>query len=241
ARPVRYHELRVARKGHRDHHPLPHATGELVREVPPPLSIDSDEFEEFADALHRLVFLDLLVEDDRLCNLLADVPYRVQRVHRALENDRDVLPAGLPDPCLGSLDEVPTTEHDGAGNDSPVVREEAHQGEGGGRLPASALSREAKCFALIKGKGNSGDRVHRTGFGGIFDDEVLDLEEQSLSPPQPRIQDFVEGEPEQVESEHKEDETEARDDKPPDVASNHEGAAADRLVDHFPPAHCIVD
>src|SRR2546425_369194 len=202
-----------------------------MREVPPPLSIDSDEFEQFADALHRLVFLDLVVEDDRLGNLLPNVPYRVQRVHRALEDDRDFLPPNLPDPHVGSLDEVPTAEHDGAGNDPPVVREEAHQGEGGGRLPASALSREAKCFALIKGKGNSGDRVHRTGFGGIFDDEVLDLEEQSLSPPQPRIQDFVEGEPEQVESEHKEDETEARDDKPPDVASNHECAAADRLVE----------
>src|SRR5881628_2044760 len=64
---------------------------------------------------------------------------------------------------------------------------------------------------------------------------------RSLSPPQPRIQDFVEGEPEQVEPEHKEDETEAGDDKPPDVASDHECAAADRLVDHFPPAHRVVD
>src|SRR5881628_3043076 len=93
----------------------------------------------------------------------------------------------------------------------------------------------------IRAKGNSGDRVHRTRFGGIFDDEVLDLEEQSLSPPQPRIQDFIEGEPEKIESEHKEDETEAGDDKPPDVASDHECPAGDRLVDHFPPAHCIVD
>src|SRR3989454_11781901 len=107
-------------------------------------------------------------------------------------------------------------------------------------LPIS-LPREAKCFPLIQIKGNSVDRVHRTGFGGIFDDQVFDLEEQSLSPPQPRIQDFVEGEPEQIESEHKEDETQAGNDKPPDVAPDHEGAAADRLVDHLTPAHRIVD
>src|SRR5437879_3678701 len=42
---VRDHDSRIAREGHRDHHALPHATGELVRVLPGTLSVDADEFE----------------------------------------------------------------------------------------------------------------------------------------------------------------------------------------------------
>src|SRR5439155_2554840 len=45
----------------------------------------------------------------------------------------------LPDPQVGDLDEVPATEQDRAGDDLPVVREETHQRECLGRLPAAAL------------------------------------------------------------------------------------------------------
>src|SRR3989475_54395 len=42
---VRDHDPRIACEGHRNHHALPHATGELVRVLPGTLSVDADEFE----------------------------------------------------------------------------------------------------------------------------------------------------------------------------------------------------
>src|SRR5256886_2905180 len=50
---VRDDELRVAGQGHRDHDPLTHAAGELVRIIPHPFPADSDEFEQFPHASTR--------------------------------------------------------------------------------------------------------------------------------------------------------------------------------------------
>src|SRR2546427_767431 len=75
------HELRIAREGHRDHHTLSHAARELVRKVPTALSTDADQLKEVSHALHRLLFVDLFVEDDGLGNLPPDVPHRVQGIH----------------------------------------------------------------------------------------------------------------------------------------------------------------
>src|SRR5207247_10214829 len=101
----------------------------------------------------------------------------------------------------------------------PVARDETRQRHSRGRPPEAALPREAEGFPLVEIKGDAINRVHRTGLRRIFDDEVLDLEEQGLSPPQPRVQDFVQGEAEEVGSEHREHEALVRDDWPPDVAS----------------------
>src|SRR2546428_10757055 len=57
-----------------------------------------------------------------------------------------------------------------------------------------------------------------------------------LPPPQPRVQDLVEGVAEEVEPEHEEDDAQARDDQPRRVADA-EGAVVDRLGDVLTPAH----
>src|ERR1700757_4271799 len=51
----------------------------------------------------------------------------------------------------------------------------------------------------------------------------------SLPPPEARVQDLVEGVPEQVEPEHEEDDAEARDDEPPGVVQDR--VVLDRLRD----------
>ena len=173
---VRNDELRVAGKGHRDHHALSHPAGELVRVVPHPLPVDSDQLEELPNALHRLRLLDLFVEDDRFRDLIADVPDRVQRIHRTLEDDRNVLPPDPLDRALGELDEVPPVESDLATHDLPVVRQESHDGESRRRLAATALPRKAEGFPFANIERHALDRVDRAGLRRVFDREVLDLQ-----------------------------------------------------------------
>ena len=87
-------DLGVDRQRHRDHHPLAHAAGQLVRVAAQPRARDADQVEQRADLLERV-----LAAAIRRCawidveDLVADVEHRVERVHRALEDDRDLAPA----------------------------------------------------------------------------------------------------------------------------------------------------
>ena len=90
-------ELRVAAQRHADHHALAHAAGHLVRVVAHPLlgGRDPDEPHHLERARLRLLVADVLVEPDRLGDLLADREDRVERGHRLLEDHRDVVAADL--------------------------------------------------------------------------------------------------------------------------------------------------
>src|SRR3989442_7221481 len=59
----------------------------------------------------------------------------------------------------------------------------------------------------------------------------------SLTPPQSRVQDFVEGVPEQVEAEHEEHDAEPGHDEPPGVVQDR--GVVDRLRDDSAPAHGV--
>jgi Glu-tRNA(Gln) amidotransferase subunit E-like FAD-binding protein len=59
---------------------------------------------------HGLVLGKALVQDDRLGDLLTDRLHRVQGVHGALEDDRDVLPAYLAHAVLGAFGQVLAVE-----------------------------------------------------------------------------------------------------------------------------------
>src|SRR2546428_1663178 len=156
---VRDHDPRVAREGHRDHHALPHAAGELVRVLPGTLSVDAEEFEKLADALHRGFFVHLVVDDDRLRDLVSDPLHRIQGVHRALEDDRDVLPSDPAELTLRDLREVIPDVIDRPVDDLPVRREEAHDRQGRRCLAAAALPREPEALALSQGEVDAVDRA----------------------------------------------------------------------------------
>src|SRR5207249_3164 len=123
---VRDHDPRIACEGHGDHDPLPHAAGELVRVLLGALAVDADEFKQLADALHRGFFVHLVVDDDRLRDLVPDPLHRIQGVHRPLEDDRDVLPPDPAELAFRDLGEVIPDVIDRPLDDLPVRREEAH-------------------------------------------------------------------------------------------------------------------
>ena len=75
--------------------PLAHAAGQLVRVAAQTLARDPDEVEQLAEPLLLLLAPELEVRVDRVAELIAHAQHRVQRVHRALEDDRDLAPAQL--------------------------------------------------------------------------------------------------------------------------------------------------
>src|SRR5881296_206628 len=123
---VRDHDPRIACEGHGDHDPLPHAAGELVRVLLGALAVDADEFKQLADAFHRGFLVHLVVDDDRLRDLVPDPLHRIQGVHRPLEDDRDVLPSDPAELAFRDLGEVIPDVIDRPVDDLPVRREEAH-------------------------------------------------------------------------------------------------------------------
>ena len=91
---VEDHELGSQRERHRDDHALAHAAGELVRVRAHAAGVDADELEQLAGAARaRRCFEIALVRAHHVDELVADAHHRVERVHRALEDHRDVAPA----------------------------------------------------------------------------------------------------------------------------------------------------
>ena len=89
-------ELRVAGERLRDHRALPLAAGELVRVgVDTPFRVrDLDQLEQLDGALWRaLARRHRVVDAQRLDDLETDRVHRVQRRHRLLEDDRDLVAA----------------------------------------------------------------------------------------------------------------------------------------------------
>src|SRR2546426_10149844 len=180
---VRDHDPRIAREGHGDHDPLAHAAGELVRVLLGALAVDADEFKQLADALHRGFFVHLVVDDDRLRDLVPDPLHRIQGVHRPLEDDRDVLPPDPAELALRDLREVIPDVIDRPLDDLPVRREEAHDRQGRRRLAAAALPREPEALAFSQGEIDAVDRPDGPLLGLEMSLEALDRQERHVTAP----------------------------------------------------------
>ena len=90
---VRDQQGRIARERHRNHHALTHAARHLMRVIgdAPPRFGDADQLEHRDRDLHRLFAVLVLVQRDRLGDLITDGVDRVEAGHRFLENHRDVI------------------------------------------------------------------------------------------------------------------------------------------------------
>jgi hypothetical protein len=121
---------------HADEHTLPHAAGELVRELPQALvGVGESGFLEHLDG----VLLDVLagrdpVGADRLLDLEPDAPHRVEVGHRVLRDEPDQAPAHLFHLLLVELGEVAAFEEHLAAGDLPRARKQVDDRVGGGGL-----------------------------------------------------------------------------------------------------------
>ena len=121
-------QLRPQRERHCDDHALAHAARELVRVRACAPAVDADELEQLARSRERAPPVDALVRAHRVDELVADAHDRVERVHRALQDDRHVAPAEAAQ-LLGALaEQVLALEQDASARDPRRRTEELHDG-----------------------------------------------------------------------------------------------------------------
>ena len=84
---------------HRDHHPLALAAGELVRIALEPAGRigNADLVKQLENARARCLAGNALMQSKNLADLLLDRVQRIERGHRLLEDDRDVVAAHVAD------------------------------------------------------------------------------------------------------------------------------------------------
>jgi len=77
---------------------LAHASAEFMRIIVGACLVDPDHLKQCLDSFSRLRPADVrLMDFDSLGDLVADLEDRVQRVHRALEDDGNPFPTDLSD------------------------------------------------------------------------------------------------------------------------------------------------
>jgi hypothetical protein len=174
-------QLRAARQSHGDDRALAHATRELVRVPIKHVRREPDRVEQL---LHVLALL-LVAHDaavvgvERLADLVADAVYRVPRVHRALEDHRDLLPAPPPHLIRAQPQQILAVEPNLARHVHRVRREQPQQRQRDRGLAAARLADQAHRLTLVNRERDVVDGRHFAGLDLVVHDKPIDLQQWS--------------------------------------------------------------
>ena len=139
---------RVQGEGHGDDGPLAHATAELMGVAADPFRFEADEFEKPLSAIPCFAVRARFVRADGLNDLPPHADNRVQGIHCALGNKRDLAPAHLPDLLGRHAEKVPAPKEDSPLGDLPVGGEDPENGPRYRRLAAARFSDYAERFPI---------------------------------------------------------------------------------------------
>ena len=168
----------VVGDGHGDHHALPHAAGELVRERPRPHRRvgDADQVEQFHGARPGGGLADIAVRGDGLGDLVTDRVDRRQGRERVLEDHGDPVAADLRPLLVAAPEQLLALERRRSAH-AGRARQQAHHGHRADRLARAGLADDAEHLALGQRVAQPADGVDRAGLAGERHAEVGDLEQ----------------------------------------------------------------
>ena len=143
---------------------------------------DAHALQQLAHALaHRAAVGLGIVQADRIADLARDALDGIERVERALEDQRDLGPAQLAHAALGAPVHVDDTVLGGEVDrprDAPQEGvEQLHDRERGGRLAAPRLAREAERLAALQLEGDARDDLDLARAHAVADAQVLDTQD----------------------------------------------------------------
>ena len=120
------------------------------------------------------------MDAERLSHLVADGEERIQRGHRVLQDHGDTLAADLAHLARRLGQEVFSLEGEGAAHDAGGGGEQAHDGEGEGRLARARLAHDAERLPRIQPERDLVDGAHDApaAFAHIGGGELVDLEKR---------------------------------------------------------------
>ena len=158
---IRDQQLGAAQKRHRDHDPLPHPAGKLMR-----IHADTGSRLGDADGVEHphgfglsLAFRQTLVQPQHFGHLVRDPHVGIERGHRVLKDHRDLVG---PDPVqvlLAQPVDPRAFKGDFAGGPA-VPRQQAHDGKNRLRFPRPGLTHNRQHLAWSDIETHAIDRVH---------------------------------------------------------------------------------
>ena len=119
----------------------------------------------------------LLVGVDRVDDLVADGHHRVERVHRALEDHRDLAPAEAGQLGVAHGQHVLAAQEDVAAGDDRRRMQDAGDGVGDGRFAAAGLAGQSEHLPRTDGEGDAVDGPHRPLGRQVLDAQVAHVEQ----------------------------------------------------------------
>src|SRR5450759_3848303 len=170
-------DLRRGGETHRDHGPLAHPTGKLVRVIASAClgRRDAHPAQHRHRHGHRLGPVQAVMQANRLRNLPTGPEDRVQGRHRVLNDHRDVLSTDLTHLSLCRLGEVSTLVDDTAADDLARTLK-AHDAQCGHRLTAARLADDAERLSGVELERYAIDRLDVAVLGGKDGVQVVHLE-----------------------------------------------------------------
>ena len=138
---------------------------------------DADEAEHLDRAVPRLRLRHVVVDADRLDDLLAHLVEGMQRGQRVLEDHRDVVAAQPAQVGVGRLEQVLAVELDRAGDAGVARARQAHHRQRRDGLAGAGLADDAERLAAVDRVGDPVDGLDDAVVRVEVDPEVLDLEQ----------------------------------------------------------------
>src|SRR5688572_33228340 len=142
-------------------------------------SRNADPLEHLDRARTSLRARHLLVQHQRLDDLLAACVNRIQCGHRLLENHRDFLAANRTHCLVGQWNEIAPLEQDATFDDAAGrLRNQLQNRQGGHALAAARLAHDGECFAGVDFVRHTIDGAYDGGVGEEIRLEIVEAQER---------------------------------------------------------------
>ena len=177
-------DARIQGQRHGDHHPLPHAAGQLMRVAGQPVGGDAHHVQQFGrPGPLRVPVHPRPVGPEHVGELRPDGQDRVERVHRALQHHRDVRPAQPAQLLLVGGEQVHGLPRgrvvaDLAAGDQAGGPQQPDRRVGQRGLAAAALPGQAEHLAAVQHQVRADHGVHRVLAQPVVHVQAGDLQQR---------------------------------------------------------------
>ena len=137
-----------------------------------PIQQGDDEFVHFAASpVARAVHF------DHIAQLILDPDHRVERIHRPLWDQCDLVPACAAHLVFAKRHQLHVAQVDGAGLDHAGRLGHTQEGRYQGGLAAARFAHQPKALTGLNLKRDAVDRLHRSTLGFVVDHQILHTED----------------------------------------------------------------
>src|SRR6516225_3035368 len=178
---VRDEEIRLVGERHRNHDALPLTTRQLMRiTVKPRFGLgNADLGKQFERPLSRHRGADIVVQVQHLADLVLDRVQRIERGHRLLENNRNVVAADAANLVLRQRQQVATVEADAAGGMGGCrIRQQFQDRQRRHRFSGARLANQCHALAAPDLERDAIDRKRAAGLLVERHREIADVEQR---------------------------------------------------------------